>query len=249
MLLEEQDAASTRATREEMRQLLRTSRLSVDWEHAGGPEQRPAPRCHLALIPMILLLTPHCTAAQQQQLLTTVRLSIQRLGPSNSNSVLSHQSKSLKRPLLDEFLDILPSLNADAQPCAIEMMRAVGFNTTLAHMRKFFALLRRRGNSPYWPRNMLELLRALRGMVSQLHTDRDGMTSGPEHYFHLNGNKSGLCIMHYFPHSAKKNAKSRKQQDELAAHMGHGNWFFGSDNGRPQVFRDYQQHIFWDNDN
>ena len=232
MLLEEQDAASTRAAREEMRQLLQAS---MNWEHTGGPERRPAPRCHLALVPIILLLTPHCTAGQQQRLLTTVRLSIQRLGPSNSNSVLSHQSKSLKRPLLDEILDVLSDLTLDAQPCAIEMMRAVGFNTTLAHMRKFFALLRRRGNSPYWPRNMLELLRALRGMVAQLHTHKDGMTSGPEHYFHLNGNKSGLCIMHHFPHSTKKNSKNRKQHDELPAYMGYGKWFSGPDAGRPQV--------------
>ena len=233
MLLEEQDGASTRAAREEMRQLLRTSRPALQWENTGSPERRPTPRCHLALIPMILLLTPHCSAGLQQRLLTTVRLSIQRLGPTYGNSVLSHQSKSLKRPLLDEILDVLPDLTLDAQPCAIEMMRAVGFNTTLAHMRKFFALLRRRGHSPFWPRNMLELLRALRVMVSQPRNHGDGMTSGPEHYFHLNGDNSGLCIMHHFPHSKKKNVNITKQPD--GAHMGYGDWFLGPDAGHPQV--------------
>ena len=235
MLLEEQDAASTRAAREEMRQLLRTSTLGLSWDNTDPLERRPTPHCHLALIPMILLLTPHCTAGLQQRLLTTVRLSIQRLGPTNGNNVLSHQSKSLKRPLLDEILDVLPDLTCDAQPCAIEMMRAVGFNTTLAHMRKFFALLRRRGHSPYWPRNMLELLRALRGMVAQPRKHGDGATSGPGNYFHLNGDNSGLCIMHHFPHVKRKNTTSRKQRYELGADIGYGDWFLGPDGGHPQV--------------
>eukprot|EP00750_Incisomonas_marina_P023761 INCI5055.17.p1 GENE.INCI5055.17~~INCI5055.17.p1 ORF type:complete len:3077 (-),score=453.07 INCI5055.17:88-8697(-) len=93
--------------------------------------------CNVSLMPISLHIAARCPKTLQVRLLTHV-LSLLS-GPSGLPSLL--RAKQLSRPLIDEVLDVLPSLTFAGQHVAIQMLPHIGFNLRVWHLRKIIALM------------------------------------------------------------------------------------------------------------